>query len=319
MKTIREIVNENRGLVLLSVNIILILGIFFFRDPFGIFEYDYSNSKPWLESKEIIHSIKIERIQNGEIIYKQKLNPAEKSSTTHLVWNMEQEGKTYRLSSERMDSLIQNIKNLRKFTYLGEDSEKFKMNKNYFHLGVETKDREVSFRVGLEASKEGESYIQDDTGKIYLVPFSLSNSLGRQNPNFLLEKKIFPADLNWEDVITLGFKKGGRENYRLGRESLDWYKLGSENQKMEADFVRSRIQSLLSWEARSVHLNQKKDWKRTTPIQMEIGIAKKETVPRIFRIQCEWEDEESNTICRVSDREAFFALDTYAIEGFQKF
>jgi hypothetical protein len=320
LKSTVKNLSEHKGLTLLVLNLFLIGLVFFVRDPFSLFVQNYQKSQAWLERSQGISDIQLVKysIENKELItdYKQILFSEEFLTETDelkKVWKMEMDGITFLLSSQKIEALLDQIYNSRKFTQLGGDSYKYGFDKGYVSLLIRTRDgNAVTWKLSDEVESSGGSYIQDDTN-VYYLPFSILHSLGRFNPLYLVEKKIFPTQEKLASLLSIQVQSSGKSNYKLGREGNNWFLLGRENRKI----LDSRIPAILEpWkDLQAVQVVSVKDpsWRKSSEVSIHLGIQES-GIPKSLKIICNHQDKEENFICTISDRGGYFAFSRFALD-----
>ncbi|MCC5814787.1 MAG: DUF4340 domain-containing protein [Leptospira sp.] len=321
LKSTVKILSEHKGLTLLVLNLFLIGLVFFVRDPFSLFVQNYKKSQAWLEKSQVISEIQLVKFsnRNSELVsdYKQRIYSEEnlnQKDELQKIWKMEMDGTTFLLSSQKIDALLEQIYDSRKFTQLGGDPYKYGFDKGYVSLKIHTRDgNAVTWKLSEEVESSGGSYIQDDTGSIYYIPFSMLHSMGRFNPLYLVERKIFPTEEKLASLLSIQVQSSGKSNYKLGREGNNWFLLGRENRKIQESRVPAILEQWKDLQSVQVVSVRNPSWKKNYEIFIQLGIEEN-GIPKSLKITCNHQDKDENFICTISDRGGYFAFSRFALD-----
>lgn len=321
MYKILSMMKSNIGFSLFLVNFLLLLVALGVSDPFGIFQSVYSNADSWIDEKEKIESIKIEHKSSAnQVDFQQTIKRNQNVGISkNWAWRVEIEKKDYPGDFEKTNKILNTIYNLRKYTFLGRDTHKYGFNENYIRFLVQIENnpsRKFEFSVSMESDREGESYLMDESGEIYLIPFSLPDVLGRHDPYHFISNRFFHSNeenpVMMEHILSIQLNHGAQKVYHLAKDSKNWYILGKENQISEFDGLNSILEGIINLKSEKVYLESKSDWKKIKPWKIQIGFQT-DSIPVYHSMECSWEDPDSNKICRIQDRNGFYLFNGYEL------
>ena len=233
-----NIILQNRAFFILILNLLLIICIFFMKDPLDYFEKNYEKSDPFFTvAKNNIEQIKISN--NGKLsVHLKKENN----------WKVVVENKQIRADDSNVDNLIEAILKARKFTELEQtESENFGLN-NPIEVELFAKNNQSlgTLLIGSTAPKGTYTYVQDKSNKeIYLIEDNLKSAAGRGEVDLFFSKRIFPNSLKEENINKIFIKPEieGKSPFSLEKENTNW-SFVSDEEKKEAD--TEKIQTLIS-------------------------------------------------------------------------
>ncbi|HNN82105.1 MAG TPA: hypothetical protein PKL30_24710, partial [Leptospiraceae bacterium] len=102
-----EFCMKNIALTLTAANIIFLLLILIVKDPFGLRISSYDQASPFLETKQTITKITIEKVKVADSSF--ELNKQSEE------WILTAKGKTIPVDKDRIESLLKSIANARKY------------------------------------------------------------------------------------------------------------------------------------------------------------------------------------------------------------
>ncbi len=295
--------------ILLGINLLLALALFFTKDPLGIRKTGYESGEPILSPTDTINALEIETIQD-EKKEGLKINLIQGETSTLTGWIPLKNGKQREVSKETLAELLQGIRNIRTYTLLGGDPQLYGFRKLAHKITVFRNNREpLSFSVSGEGDRYGGSYILWKE-RVYLLPYSIHTLLGKTPTRSLLRKTFLPEDFKREDILSLEYLIDGRRVYSFGKESKDWYMLAPKNRKLEREFVEKVLDSVLRWKAIEVYLEPESSWKRSKAFSIRVTTSLDNSL-KSYSLNCEWKDRYGNPVCLTSDGEVYLEMAPY--------
>ena len=249
LSMIKDYFKNHTAFSLTLTNLVLVLLIVLFRDPFGFFEKNYSKSKPFFEgTAQGITKIIIKRSTeaDGERIL--ELNSEN--------WLYKNENKSYRADREKVDQLLKSIFQTRRFTSVSTDASK----KEEFGIGgmdafdlslYGGEDLKGTLHIGTTGAGGAYTYVSfNEESTVYLVEENLKPTFGRGSNEFFIQTRISPSGMNSSDIQTISIKYSELpdKNFELVKTEGTWKKIPGDI-KIKSDSLTSlltRMTSLLA-------------------------------------------------------------------------
>lgn len=222
MKNLMKFIFSHKAFSLTVLNLLLMFGVLFQKDPFGLFLKTYDTAPKFF-------SLKQEEISRLSLIRDE--NPDSKNIFTREsgVWKVEIKGKTFLADEEKFSAFLKALLDARRFTLISDDESKFS------ELG--TKGREA-FIVEIFAGENskgrltignlasgGFTYVRWNEGKeVYLVEDNLKTPMGRGAFDFFINKKLSEKVYNSEEVASIKLNNFAEEkkSYLLLKKGEAW-------------------------------------------------------------------------------------------------
>ena len=269
------IARENAGSLLMGLNLLLLLLVFFLYDPFQLIDRDYSGSRPLLEAKAAdIKSLEIKdpdlpgvaiTVSRGNalpVTGKKGLAPgkAAQSYNWKTVVNRAGSSETYTGDRERVETLLKEIARARRYYALDRTPAK---DKQYdMSKAPDGGCKCMSIAVVDQAGKRNVLYLGKSVGaeihvrlndedEIYLVRANLKSSAGSGDALFFRNRRLISEDVRRDMVATFKavFPRG--KDVILSKSGKDWALLSPIQGAARTRSADALVDGVLNWQARS--------------------------------------------------------------------
>ncbi len=249
MSTLINIFKKHLSLSITIINLLLLIIVFFQKDPFSIFIKTYESSEKFLNISQsditkIIYGRKNDTSSSKEL-YLEKLDWKVKSNDGIII----------DADVEKVNQLIKALLEARKFTTAAEGKEKFA------DFGLDNSDaleiqiysgETVKGKMTLGNAGGGGSFthvLWNDSEAIYIVEDSLKPLLGRGADDYFFNKRISPLNLSSGDLLTVSLKsKDLKKGFELEKKDNKWVKNPS-NEEVPNELINpllNKISSLMA-------------------------------------------------------------------------
>lgn len=249
MSTLINIFKKHLSLSITIINLLLLIIVFFQKDPFSIFIKTYESSEKFLN---------ISQSDITKIIYGRKNDTSSSKELflEKLDWKVKSnDGIIIDADVEKVNQLIKALLEARKFTTAAEGKEKFA------DFGLDNSDaleiqiysgEAVKGKMTLGNAGGGGSFthvLWNDSEAIYIVEDSLKPLLGRGADDYFFNKRISPLNLSSGDLQTISLKsKDLKKGFELEKKDNKWVKNPS-NEEVPNELINpllNKISSLMA-------------------------------------------------------------------------
>ncbi|MCB1176028.1 MAG: DUF4340 domain-containing protein [Leptospiraceae bacterium] len=221
---ISQFIKSHPAFSLVSLNLLLLIIVFFQKDPFKIFNKTYDNASPFYEiKKEDISKIQFERFNLPE---SQKLILKESN-----LWKVQFKNKLFKADVDKVSTLINSLLNAKKFTVITSSKEKEMEygfgNSEAIVVEIFNSSGNSSGKLTIGNATSGNfTYVKwMSSDDIYLVEDNLKTAIGRAGDEFFINNKINPAGLVSADLISVNIKHLDNPNTSVDliKKDQSWY------------------------------------------------------------------------------------------------
>lgn len=250
MNEIQNKIKNNLSIFITFVNIILALGIFFQKDPLGLFSKTYTSSPKFinLEPKDIVR-----------VAYARKENSSASKELIRIEggWMVKsEENLQFTGDEEKINQLLKALLDSRKFTVAASGKGKFK------EFGLDSEDTFVvelfqsggtagKFSIGNAASGGSFTHVSfNDSEDIYIVEDSLKSLFGRGADDFFINKRVPAKSFSSSDIQKLSWKPNQGKGYEFQIREGVWKDV--ENKAIDTKTLEPILNKVSSFFADSV-------------------------------------------------------------------
>lgn len=224
MKKFTDFIQSNKAFSIVALNLVLVLLVIPFKDPFGLFVKSYEKANPFFEiNQSEISKITVEKVKEPD-----EIQTLQKKDGEWIVSTKNK--KTFQADSKKVDDLIHSILKAKKFTIVtsskdkaieygfGDDEQKIEIfdaaNKSIGYLSI-----------GSVSPRGSNTHVKwKDSNDIYLVEDNLKSVTGRGDSKFFINKKIVPDGVEVEQIhqVTLSYAKSEDDGYIILKDKEKW-------------------------------------------------------------------------------------------------
>ncbi|HMV77950.1 MAG TPA: DUF4340 domain-containing protein [Leptospiraceae bacterium] len=253
-------ISEHKAFSLTAANLILILLLFFTKDPFSLFSRTYDRAENFFKiSEKDVQKIRLAKPDFPD--YEKEI------SRDGMNWELKvKSGKKFRADSEKTETLLKSLLGAKKFTVITSSKEK---GAEFGVTGGEAIEAELfdkagslgKITVGTAGGGGSFTHIKWNGGdEIYLVEDNLKAAAGRGADDFFFDKKISPSGLTSSDIITVSLKDSSalKRDFEVQKAEKDWTAVKPATGPISSEEISSLLSRLSSLSADEVISDEKK-------------------------------------------------------------
>lgn len=249
MKELQKLIGKNLSLSITILNILLVIGVFFQKDPIGIFHKTYETSPRFIQlsPSEIVR-----------LVYGRKENP---DSTKELIrvdggWAVKKDrGLQLSGDEERINQLLKALLESRKFTVAATGKDKFK------EYGLDSEDTFLvelfhqsgsagKFIIGTASGGSFTHVAFNDSEDIYIVEDSLKSLFGRGADDFFVNKRVPAKAVSSSEIRKVRWSPKIGKGYEISSGENGW--VDADGKALEKGRVEPLLNKISSFFADSV-------------------------------------------------------------------
>ncbi|HMV44674.1 MAG TPA: DUF4340 domain-containing protein [Leptospiraceae bacterium] len=312
-----EFCMKNIALTLTAANIIFLLLILIVKDPFGLRISSYDQASPFLETKQTITKITIEKVKVADSSF--ELNKQSEE------WILTAKGKTIPVDKDRIESLLKSIANARKYTIVSsskDKSEEFGFNEDEIKIEMFSSNNSLGyFRLGSASTTDANSsYIKwKDSDDIYLIEENLRASTNRADFTYFLNKRVSPIGLTSEDLIGVTLKKNGN-NFEI-RKTNTWNLIAPKKGDLANEDMNTVLSKLSSVNAEDIVLDESTlKGIDPNPFELRVDYKSKDGIAKSYTLLSAGFDKKLNAYyIRKNNEPLIYKLSEYSIKSILEF
>ncbi|MBE7412750.1 MAG: DUF4340 domain-containing protein [Leptospiraceae bacterium] len=212
---------ENNAFVIVSLNVLFVVLVFFIKDPFGIFVFTYEKAPSFFKIKEEeIAAIKLEKDGND----KKSIEIVRENDH----WIIKTSIGVFTGDESKISNLIKSYLSAKKFTVVSsskENSKNYGFQEEVFRVEIIGKENVSKGFLKLGSVTPRGSYTHvtfNDSSDIYLVEDNLKSPLGRLEDDFFVNKKLFSDRIILDNMTEILVSIDGSIKYNLKKENKNW-------------------------------------------------------------------------------------------------
>lgn len=312
LKTLLQKISIGWGL--LFINLFFILGNILIFALSGVDSYE--KAKPFFLKKNTIQKIQIQYLKNNEpqeAYVLQLNNHTHQDKKFYLVKGEE----SYFAVQKVVKEFIEKLYDLRKFTELKLEKEKYGFSKGEFKIQIHWDDPKANpsiIYLAKDQDSQGNSYIIWED-KVYLIPFGLYPLNQREPIKEFLKKGFLPEDILDDSIQSLELEQGGKKQFSFVQSNGNWYPMGNTSRVVDLTKLKNYLKLWKDLKSSDVFFSNEipKDWKIVPKIKIQVGILNPEGLPKSIQWSCGWEDKMGDSICYSHEDNLYFKYYSYDI------
>ena len=243
---------NNLSLYLTLINLLLLIIIFFQKDPFSLFVKTYETSEKFFD---------LQQSEITKIIYNRKNEDS--SSKELFIENSEwiiktRDGISTFADLEKVKQLLKALLEARKFTIAASGKDKFGdfglENNDAIEIQVYSRDT-LKGKLTLGNAGGGGAFthvLWNDSDNIYIIEDSIKPLLGRGADDYFFNKSISPKNLTPADLTFISLKSiDSKKGYNLEKKEEKWFKPGNK-EEIPQDLISPLLNKITSLIADSI-------------------------------------------------------------------
>ncbi|MCB1193948.1 MAG: DUF4340 domain-containing protein [Leptospiraceae bacterium] len=315
MNQFKDFIQNNKAFSITAFNLILLLLIIPFKDPFGFFVKSYDKAKPFFSvSKTDVSQIMVEKITD----------PKTKQTLTQENGNWKvatADKQTFQADEEKANQLVDSILKAKKFTVVTSSKEKateYGFGEDGLKVEVFGKDKSsLGFLlIGSVSPKGSNTHVKwKDGNDIYLVEDNLKSVAGRGDGKYFINKKVVPTDIDMEVIeqVVLSYAKSDADGYIVLKDKGNWVMQKPKTGNIAKDDMNIVLPRLTGLNADDVVTDKAEldDLKTENNFQLQFSYKSKLGAPKEIKLACIGTDKDGshyyiqkdgdNTVYKLSD------------------
>jgi len=327
-----SLIRSNAPAVLLALNLVLALFLFFSYDPFRLIETGYRGADPLLsldleEVKSIAYNDPLSRL-TVRLIRGGKLGQGhEKSKSAEYAWDLAlvKDGREEYLPAdrERVTELVNALKDSRRYYAVPRSPEKdaeLDMGRN--SQGEVESPRIVleynrgntdTIYIGKTSARAGESYVRlNDEPSIYLVEADLRSLIGQSDAFYFRNRRVLPDTISAETLEALELKLG-KKTVQLGRKAGNWEMLLPFQGKLKPAAGSALINEITGWKANSF-LEKAPELEKDSSFELSLDFQNPAGEKETLQIEGLGRSDYSSFVLRLPGKDKALLVEVTAIQ-----